>query len=134
MTNSSSPSHNAYIPDYLSIVWRNSQTTPGIRFAVRRISLGSRIELTRRMRDLTLRYEFLKAGDPTDQLEASLSELLVQQLLIEWGLVELSGLIINGEASTRATLVENGPEALSDEIAAAVREELGLSDEERKNC
>lgn len=131
MTNSSSPSLSA--PDYLSLVWHNSQTTHGVRFVTRRVSLASRIDLTRRMRELMLRYEFLKAGDSADQIEASLSELLVQQLLIEWGLVDITGLTINGEPGTRAGLVENGPEALSEEIAAAVREELALSDEERKN-
>lgn len=129
--NSSSPSHN--IADYVSIAWRNSTTTPGVRFAIRRVSLASRIELTRRMRELTLRYEFLKGGDTADQLEASLSELLVQQLLIEWGLVEISGLLINSAPGTPANLLESGPEGLSEEIAVAVREELGLSDEERKN-
>jgi hypothetical protein len=131
MTNFSSPSPNSQ--HYLSVTWRNSQTIPDVRFAIRRISLANRIELTRRMRELTLRYEFLKAGDTTDQLEASLSELLVQKLLIEWGLVEVNGLTINGEAGTPANIIENGPEGLSDEIATAVREQLGLSEEERKN-
>lgn len=131
MTNSLSPSPN--FTDYVSIVWRNSNTTPGVRFGIRRVSLASRIDLTRRMRELTLRYEFLKAGDTADQLEASLSELLVQQLLIEWGLVEITGLLINGESGTPARLFESGPEGLSEEIAMAVRAELGLSEEERKN-
>lgn len=131
MTNSLSPSPNS--TDYVSTVWLSSKTTPGVRFGIRRVSLASRIELTRRMRELTLRYEFLKAGDAADQLEASLSELLVQQLLIEWGLVEIEGLSINGEPGKLAGLVENGPEPLSEEIATAVREQLGLSDEERKN-
>lgn len=131
MTNSLSPSPNS--TDYVSTVWLSSKTTPGVRFGIRRVSLASRIELTRQMRELTLRYEFLKAGDSADQLEASLSELLVQRLLIEWGLVEIEGLSINGEPGKLAGLLENGPESLSEEIATAVREQLGLSDEERKN-
>jgi hypothetical protein len=85
------------------------------------------------MRDLMLRYEFLRAGDSADQIEASLSELLVQRLLLEWGLVDIAGLTINGAPGTGVSLVESGPEALTEEIAAAVRKELGLSDEERKN-
>jgi hypothetical protein len=106
---------------------------PGVRFAVRRVSLASRIELMRRIRELTLRYEFLKAGDAAEQLEASLSELLIQKLLVEWGLVEISGLTVDDEPATLTNLIENGPESLSEEIAMAIREELGLSDEERKN-
>jgi hypothetical protein len=97
------------------------------------VSLAGRIELTRRVRELTLRHEFLKAGDSADQIEASLSELLVQRLLLEWGLLEVTGLIIDGAPGTPLTLIESGPEALSDEIAATVRQEIGLSEEERKN-
>ena len=131
MTSYSSPSPNSL--GYLSIVWRESRAMPGVRFAIRRVSLGSRIELMRRIRELTLRYDFLKAGDTAEQLEASLSELLVRKLLLEWGLAEISGLTINDEPGTVTNLVENGPEAVSEEIALAVRKELGLSDEERKN-
>lgn len=131
MTSYSSPSPNSL--GYLSIVWRESRAMPGVRFAIRRVSLGSRIELMRRIRELTLRYDFLKAGDTAEQLEASLSELLVRKLLLEWGLAEISGLTINDEPGTVTNLVENGPEAVSEEIAMAVRKELGLSDEERKN-
>ncbi len=131
MTNCSSLSHNER--DYLSVVWHESQTIPSVRFATRRVSLAKRIELTRRVRELTLRYEFLRAGEVTDQLEASLSEMLVQQLLIEWGLVEITGLTIDGEAGTGKVLIENGPETLTEEIAAAVRQEIELSENERKN-
>ena len=131
MTNFSSHLHSA--PDYSTVVWHDSETTTGVRFATRRVSLAGRIELTRRVRELTLRHEFLKAGDSADQIEASLSELLVQRLLLEWGLLEVTGLIIDGAPGTPLTLIESGPEALSDEIAATVRQEIGLSEEERKN-
>jgi hypothetical protein len=121
------------MPDYLTVAWHDSKIVPGVRFATRRVSLAGRIELAKRVRELTLRYEFLKAGDAAEQSEASLSELLVQQLLLEWGLLEITGLTIDGQPVTRTTLIESGPEALSDEIATAVRSEIGLSEEERKN-
>jgi len=89
--------------------------------------------LTKRIRELTLRYEFLKAGDSADQLEASLSEMLVQRLLLEWGLVAIVGLTVDGEAGTARILIEKGPEVLAEEILAAVRKEIGLSEDERKN-
>lgn len=129
--NSLSPSPSE--PSFFSIVWHDSQTVPCVRFATRRVSLARRIDLTRRIRELTLRYEFLKAGDPADQLEASLSEMLVQQLLIEWGLVEITGLTVDGEAGTVKTVVEDGPEGLAQEIAVAIRGEVFLSEDERKN-
>jgi hypothetical protein len=131
MTNFSSRSLST--PDYVTVVWHDSETIPGVCFATRRVSLAGRIELLKRVRELTLRYEFLKAGDSAEQAEASLSELLVQQLLLGWGLMEVTGLTIDGQPATRTSLIESGPEALSDEIAAAVRREIGLSEEEQKN-
>jgi hypothetical protein len=131
MMNCSSHSHSD--PGYLSVVWRESQTIPSVRFAIKRVSLAGRIELTRRIRELTLRYEFLKAGDSADELEASLSEMLVQRLLLEWGLVEITGLTVDGEEGTTQILIEKGPETLAEEVLAAVRKEIGLSENERKN-
>ncbi|HEY7306507.1 MAG TPA: hypothetical protein VH601_20445 [Bryobacteraceae bacterium] len=131
MTNFSS--HSLSTPDYVTVVWHDSETIPGVRFGTRRVSLAGRIELLKRVRELTLRYEFLKAGDSAEQAEASLSELLVQQLLLGWGLMEVNGLTIDGQPATRTSLIESGPEVLSDEIAEAVRREIGLSEEERKN-
>jgi len=89
--------------------------------------------LTKRARELSIRYEFLKAGDASDQLEASLADLLVRKLYIEWGLTELTGLRVDREPATVALLIEKGPEALVDEIIAAIRGQLGLSEQERKN-
>ena len=118
---------------YLSVAWRESAVTPGVRFAVRRPSLGQRIELAKRAKELALRHEVLKAGEAREQLEASLSELYVQRLYLEWGLAGLEGLTIDGERATAARLIERGPEELSNEILEAVVREARLSDDERKN-
>ena len=116
-----------------SLFWRDSTLLEGVKFRIRRISLSQRIELTRRARELSLKHEFLKAGDTADELEGALSDLLVRKLYLEWGLDELAGLTIDGDAATVELLIDKGPEALSDEILAAIRAELGLSDDERKN-
>jgi len=118
---------------YLTINWHDSQTLPGVRYGIRRVSLAQRIELTGRARELTQRYEFLRSGDATDQLEASLADLLTRKLYLEWGLAGVCNLTIDGEAATVGTVVEKGPEALSNEIVAAIQAELSLSEEERKN-
>jgi hypothetical protein len=120
-------------PDYFSVAWHESRTVPGVRVAIRRISLGQRIELTKNVRDLALRYEFLKAGEPADQIEASLSDLLVRKLYIEWGVAALEGLRIDTEEATPAMLIQRGPECLTDEIVETIRAQLELSEEERKN-
>jgi hypothetical protein len=121
-------------PSHTSIEWRASRTVPGVRFAIRRPSLGQRIALTKNVRELALKYEFLKAGEPADQLEAALADLLVRKLYIEWGIAELDGLRIDGKIATPRMLVESGPERLSDEVIETIRGELELSDQERKNC
>ncbi len=128
---SQSPSHNQQ--RYSTVNWLESQALPGVRYGIRRISLAQRIELTSRARELTRRYEFLRAGDAGDQLEASLADLLTRRLYLEWGLAEIRDLMIDGQAATVEIVVEKGPESLSNEIVAAIQAELSLSEEERKN-
>jgi hypothetical protein len=106
---------------------------PGVRFAIRRVSLRQRIELNHRVRELTLKNEFLRAGDTEDQLEAALSDLLVTKLYLEWGLASIDGLLIDGETPSAAVLIAKGPESLAAEIAAAIHTESTLTDDERKN-
>ncbi|HEX4163882.1 MAG TPA: hypothetical protein VHZ55_00275 [Bryobacteraceae bacterium] len=118
---------------YASVVWHDSKAFPEVRFAVRRPSLGQRIELTGRVRELMAQHEFLKAGDSEDQLTAALSELLVKRLYLEWGLTALRGISIDGEPASIRTLIECGPEKLTDEIAEAVIREASLTEDERKN-
>lgn len=86
------------------------------------------------MRELTLRNEFLRAGDAADQLQASLSDLLARKLYLEWGLAEVRGLSIDGTPADVQGLIEKGPEKLADEAISMVAEETGLSEQERKNC
>jgi hypothetical protein len=119
--------------EHSSLAWRQSQTMPEVRFAIKRISLANRLELTGQLRELTLRYDFLNAGETSEQLEAAMSDLLVRKLYVEWGLAEIQGLTIDGEAATPALLIQKGPETLTGEIIAAIREEIELSDDERKN-
>jgi hypothetical protein len=119
--------------NYQSVIWHESTAVKGVQFATRRVSLAQRIELTHKARELSLKYEFMKAGEPSDQVEASLADLLVRRLYLEWGLVELRGLTIDGQRSTSEALIEKGPEPLSDEIINTIRAELELSEEEIKN-
>lgn len=116
-----------------SVRWQASKELPDVRFAVREPSLQKRIDLTRKLHELTLQNDFLASGKEMEQLELALAELLVQKLLVEWGLAAIEGLYIDGKAATPGELIETGPERLVAEIAAAVRERCGLSEEERKN-
>jgi hypothetical protein len=113
--------------------WIESNVLAGVRFSVREPSLAQRIELTRRLHELTMRNDFLRDGNELQQLELTLAELLVQKALIEWGLVAIEGLTIDGKQANPGLLVEAGPEELVAEIAAAIKHECGLNEEERKN-
>jgi hypothetical protein len=126
-------SHSCEIASYSSVIWHDSKTLPGVRYATRRISLKQRIELTSKVREIVLQHEFLKAGDASDQLEVTLGELLAQKLYIEWGLHEIQGLTIDGEPAIVESVIEKGPDELTGEIVATIRAQLELSEEERKN-
>lgn len=126
-------SHSRKETKYASVIWHESKTVSGVRYATRQVSLQQRIELASRIREIVLRHEFLKAGDAGDQLEVTLGELLVRKLYIEWGLQEIEGLAIDGEPATVESIVAKGPEALTDEIVTSIRGQLELSGEERKN-
>lgn len=116
-----------------TVAWHDSKTLPGARFAIRRVSLGARLELTSRARELALKHEFLRAGDAADQLEASLADLLVKQMYLEWGLHALEGVCVDGKKLCPAEVVKKAPEFFSDEVLDALRAELGLTEDERKN-
>ena len=52
---------------------------------------------------------------------------------IDWGLVDLKGLRIDGCRACSSELIERGPEELVDEIISAIKAESGLTEDERKN-
>ncbi len=118
---------------YTSVVWSSSKTIQGVKYAVRRASLGQRIELVKKTRDLALQNEFLRAGDAPDQMCAALADLYVQRLYLEWGFVEMKGFTIDGQMPTIPLLIEKGPEALCAEIVEAIQQEMSFNEDERKN-
>jgi len=92
------------------------------------------MELMRQVRELARRVEFLEAGQqPGDKMDAALLRAEVDQLYLLWGLIEVCGLELDGEAATPAALSDSGPEDLFREALEAVKAETGLSGPERKN-
>jgi len=119
---------------YESETTLEAKSTPGVRYTIRRISFALRGDLARRVRELSGRAEFHAAGDSVqDRIEASVLANEIDQLYLRWGLAGLSGLTIDGEEATVETLITKGPEDLALEIAAAVKRQIGLTEEERKN-
>ncbi len=120
--------------DYYSIIEHKSQVMPGVVFEIRRMSLGRRLEMSRQIRELSTRMEFSQAGDGfTDQVDATVLGLEIDRVYLRWGLVAISGLVVDGLPATVDILLEAGPEDLCREIINTVRVECGLNEEERKN-
>jgi hypothetical protein len=120
--------------EYESEKTLESRTAEGVKFRIARMSLGRRIELTRRMWELARKVECLEAGDdPREKLEAALLRSEIDRLYLGWGLAGVEGLTLDGAPATPESLVAAGPEELCREILEAVKAECGLSEDERKN-
>ena len=120
--------------NYESTAQLNSAVAPGVRFIIRKMSFGRRVELTRRIRDLAEKVEFAGAGDsPRDKLDAALLTSEIERAYVLWGLEAVSGLALDGALATPESLLSSGPEDLIREVLAAIQAECGLSDDERKN-
>lgn len=119
---------------YDSVSWFDAASAKGVRFAIARISFGRRIEFARRMREIGRKAEFLSASDDTrEKLEAAVVSAEIDRAYLDWGLVDVAGLVIDGEVANPATMIEKGPLALAAEILERVKTEWSLSGEERKN-
>jgi hypothetical protein len=121
--------------NYDSSVWKASAEAEGVRYRVRCMSFGRRLELMKRVGDSLARLEFLQAGEPTAESTAEATRLggAIDREFLEWGLEEVDGLAIDGQSATPAMLIESGPESLVKEALSAVRSAVGLSEQERKN-
>lgn len=114
--------------------WFDAEACVGARYRIARISLGRRIELARRIREIGRKLEFLQAGnDPREKLEAAVLQTEIDRAYLEWGLEAVEGLDIDGEPATLESLIERGPLNLAMEILGKIRAECGLTEDERKN-
>ena len=119
---------------YDSVISIDSKATPGVKFAIHRVSFGRRMELSRRVREISRKAEFLEAStELNEKIEANILAQEIDAMYLQWGLVRIEGLIIDGEVATAAELLEKGPEELAREIVGAIKEQCGLSETERKN-
>ncbi len=119
---------------YDSVLRIQSKAMPGVTFAINRISFGRRMELARRVRGISQRAEFLEAGNQLqEKIEANLLKQEIEATYLRWGLVDIDGLLIDGEAATAERLIEKGPEELTREVVTAIKAQCGLGEDERKN-
>jgi hypothetical protein len=126
--------HSGEMVHYESIVRKDSTQYPGVSYSIHRMSFGRRSELLRHIREIGRKTEYLEAGpDFKDKIEASLIGSEIDAMYLRWGLREVSGLLVDGEAATHDLLLERGPEGLVREILTSIRAECGLNQDEAKN-
>lgn len=120
---------------YESVAVVASKAMPGVTLTVARMSFDRRVALMRRIRELARRAEFLGGGQSTeDKMDSALVQAEIERTYVAWGLKAVSGLVIDGRDANPETLSVDGPEVLFREALAAVRAEIGLSEDQRKNC
>ena len=127
-----SPSDNVHF--YASTLRVEAKSLAGVSYEIARISLGRRAEISRRIRGLLNEMECRGAGEGVeDRLAATELEAAIDRVYIEWGLLSVDGLQIDGEPATVRSIVDRGPESLAREIADAVRGQCQVTVDERKN-
>ncbi|MBV6430872.1 MAG: hypothetical protein IANPNBLG_00992 [Bryobacteraceae bacterium] len=119
---------------YSSTLQHESRSIPGVTFTLERLSFGKRLELLRRVHALAGKLEFCAASETVaSQFEAAILEKSIQQIYLECCLVQVQGLLIDGEAASVDILLQRGPGSLVEEIATTIQGQMTLSAEERKN-
>src|SRR3954471_22085507 len=114
---------------YESTITIDSNAIEGVRFTIVRMTFGRRIDLMRRVRQLSTRMEFEKAGsEMADRLQASLLGAEIDELYLRWGLKEIEGLELDGCNAYIDSLIAFGPEALCREVVAAIKRECALTE------
>jgi hypothetical protein len=120
--------------EYTSFETIDSAVAAGVSFTVAKMSFGRRVELTRRIRELAARKEFVEAGEsPNEKMEAALLASEIDRIYLLWGLKEVTGLELDGQQATPESLAASGPEELFREALGAVKHQCGLAEAERKN-
>jgi hypothetical protein len=119
---------------YESTLTLQSGMLEGVSFTILRMSFGRRMDLMRRVRDLSAQFEYEQAGGRTeDKIRASVLRAEIDELYLRWGLSSLRGLRIDGRDADIESLLSCGPEVLCQEIVAAIKRECALTPEDRKN-
>ncbi len=120
--------------NYKSVRRTESQCIPGVWLTIRKMSFDRRIDLARRIREVASRGDYLDAGkNPGEKVAAALLAAEVDRIYFDWGLVNVEGLVVDGEPATPARLLASGPEDLVREALSLIKAECGLTEEEQKN-
>jgi len=115
-----------------TFVRSESQIMTGVSYVVERMSFGRRIELMKTVRQAMRTLDFHNAGKENDGMTGAIVSAEIDRAYVTWGLREVEGLLLDGEKATPETLATRGPEPLFLEALAAVKQECGLTEVEKK--
>ena len=111
-----------------------STCCPGVSFRVKRMTLGGRIELLERIYPLLKEAESMAAGaSQSDQVRNQLCTLKIQEALLSWGVLELSGWCVDGVQISAEQAGRGAPENLVQEMLTVIQRQRALTEAERKN-
>ncbi|BDC52081.1 hypothetical protein F183_A43960 [Bryobacterales bacterium F-183] len=123
----------------MSYSWRSAEeyrstAYPTVKYRISKMSMGRRLELTRRLRDLMKRLEFANAGTSNeDKMDAAILAGEIDRLYWEFAVESIEGIQMNGDEIGPTTQFELGPEDLSREILMRIKQQTQLTETERKN-
>lgn len=117
-----------------------------VSFTLNRMTEGRRIKLrlklaaiTAKLRESLVEIRKLREQENPDakrvaELVDTVTTIMEDEVTptwVRWGLHHIEGLEIDGQPATVESLIESGPTQLYDEVAAAVRREAGLTEQEQ---
>lgn len=107
---------------------------PGVRLRIRRPTYAGRLELLKQVQELSRRLDFHRAGESAQSaIDAAVVEKELELAYLRWGLVELEGLVVDGTPADVELAIARGPELLLRQALDAIKKQLGLTEDERKN-
>lgn len=120
--------------EHVTTLVHQSRVCPGVKVTLKRISFWRRSELMKRLAPILAKARAIASSNDAEDLSSSgMLRREISQILLEWGIVEVSGLRIDGAQATKATLLTDGPEELVLEIFGELQRQLSLNESERKN-
>lgn len=117
-----------------------SQSCPGVSFVVRIISYARRHALAGKVRQI-LEQAGLRSLDEMEKIELlaalevsrQIDRAYFQEMLVAAAGLEVDGRVLEAGPETLDDFLDSAPEALVAEIAAAIRGEVSLTEEQEKN-
>jgi hypothetical protein len=98
----------------------------GVKYEIACVSFMRRIELARRIRDAGRILHCGVTSEAREKLEATVLQAEIDLIYLEWGLLSIGGLEIDGVPATPKSVIDLGPVTLAVEILARIKAECGV--------